>query len=130
MYLRSQRTLAQPAACCGIGLHSGLIVNLELRPLPPSSGIVFQRVDLPGRPSVAAAVRNVTSTMFATTIESRGVRIGTVEHLLAALADKVEKIKKEQGCDSVLIRVTNDQGRTRIVAKPFRRQAKQSGTAP
>jgi len=95
--LRSQRTLAQPAACCGIGLHSGLIVNLELRPLPPSSGIVFQRVDLPGRPSVVAAVRNVTSTVFATTIESRGVRIGTVEHLLAALAGL--------GVDNVLVQV-------------------------
>jgi len=97
MHLRSQRTLAQPAACCGIGLHSGLIVNLELRPLPPSSGIVFQRVDLPGRPAVAAAVRNVTSTVFATTIESRGVSVGTVEHLLSALAGL--------GVDNVLVQV-------------------------
>jgi UDP-3-O-[3-hydroxymyristoyl] N-acetylglucosamine deacetylase len=95
--LRSQRTLAQPAGCCGIGLHSGLIVNLELRPLPPSSGIVFQRVDLPGRPAIAAAVRNVTSTVYATTLESRGVRIGTVEHLLAALAGL--------GVDNALIQV-------------------------
>lgn len=95
--LRSQRTLAQPAACCGIGLHSGLIVNLELRPLPPASGIVFQREDLPGRPAVVAAVRNVSSTVFATTIESRGVRIGTVEHLLAALAG--------HGVDNVLVQV-------------------------
>jgi len=95
--LRSQRTLAQPAACCGIGLHSGLIVNLELRPLPPASGIVFERADLPGRPTVAAAVRNVTSTMFATTIESRGVSVGTVEHLLAALAGL--------GVDNVLVQV-------------------------
>jgi UDP-3-O-[3-hydroxymyristoyl] N-acetylglucosamine deacetylase len=95
--LRSQRTLAQPAACCGIGLHSGLIVNLELRPLPPSSGIVFERVDLPGRPTVAAAVRNVASTVFATTIESRGVSVGTVEHLLAACAGL--------GLDNVLVQV-------------------------
>jgi UDP-3-O-[3-hydroxymyristoyl] N-acetylglucosamine deacetylase len=97
LHLRSQRTLAQPAACCGIGLHSGLIVNLELRPLPPSSGIVFQRVDLPGRPCVAAAVRNVTSTAFATTLEARGVRVATVEHLLAALAGL--------GVDNVLAQV-------------------------
>jgi UDP-3-O-[3-hydroxymyristoyl] N-acetylglucosamine deacetylase len=95
--LRSQRTLAQPAACCGIGLHSGLIVNLELRPLPPASGVVFQRVDLPGRPSLAAAVRNVTSTVFATTLESRGVKVGTVEHLLAALVGL--------GVDNVLVQV-------------------------
>jgi hypothetical protein len=40
-----------------------------------------------------------------------------------ALAEKVEKIKREQRCEAVLIRVVSDQGRTRIVAKPFRRQA-------
>jgi len=53
-----------------------------------------------------------------------------VESFQKALAEKVEKIKREQGCESVLIRVVNDQGRTRIVAKPFRRQAGQSGAAP
>jgi UDP-3-O-[3-hydroxymyristoyl] N-acetylglucosamine deacetylase len=95
--LRSQRTIAQPAGCCGIGLHTGLIVNLELRPLPPSSGIMFQRLDLPGTPTLAAAVRNVTSTAFATTLESRGVKIATVEHLLAALAGL--------GIDNVLVQV-------------------------
>ncbi|HWR97799.1 MAG TPA: UDP-3-O-acyl-N-acetylglucosamine deacetylase [Candidatus Methanoperedens sp.] len=95
--LRSQRTLAHPAGCCGIGLHSGMIVNLELRPLPTASGIVFQRVDLPGRPTVAAAVRNVVSTAFATTLESRGVRVGTVEHLLAALVGL--------GVDNALVQV-------------------------
>jgi UDP-3-O-[3-hydroxymyristoyl] N-acetylglucosamine deacetylase len=95
--LRCQRTLAHPAGCCGIGLHSGLIVNLEVRPLPPASGILFQRVDLPGRPTVAAAVRNVVSTVFATTLESRGVRVATVEHLLAALAGL--------GVDNALVQV-------------------------
>jgi hypothetical protein len=43
-----------------------------------------------------------------------------------ALAEKVEKIKREQKCDSVLLRVVTDQGRTRLVAKPFRRAS--SGT--
>jgi UDP-3-O-[3-hydroxymyristoyl] N-acetylglucosamine deacetylase len=95
--LRSQRTLARPASCCGIGLHSGLIVNLELRPLPPSSGVVFERADLPGAPTVAASIRNVTSTAFATTLAARGVQVATVEHLLAALAGL--------GVDNVLARV-------------------------
>lgn len=53
-----------------------------------------------------------------------------VESFQKALAEKVEKIKREQGCEAVLIRVTNDQGRTRIVAKPFRRQARPPGEAP
>lgn len=47
-----------------------------------------------------------------------------------ALAEKVDKIKREQGCEAVLIRVVNDQGRTRIIAKPFRRRAARSGVAP
>lgn len=50
-----------------------------------------------------------------------------VEAFQKALAEKVEKIKREQGCESVLIRVASEQGRTRIVAKPFRRQAKRPG---
>ena len=53
-----------------------------------------------------------------------------VESFQKALAEKVEKIKREQGCEAVLIRVVNEQGRTRIVAKPFRRQAKPSGASP
>ena len=52
------------------------------------------------------------------------------ESFQKALAEKVEKIKREQGCEAVLIRVLNDQGRTRIVAKPFRRQARPPGGAP
>jgi len=52
-----------------------------------------------------------------------------IESFQKALAQKVEKIKREQGCEAVLIRVTNDQGRTRIVARPFRRPAKQPGSS-
>lgn len=51
-----------------------------------------------------------------------------VESFQKALAAQVRKIKQEQGCDAVLIRVTNDQGRTRIVAKPFRRPVKPAGS--
>jgi len=52
-----------------------------------------------------------------------------VESFQKALAEKIEKIKREQGCEAVLIRVVKEQGRTRIVAKPFRRQAKPSGSS-
>jgi hypothetical protein len=51
-----------------------------------------------------------------------------VESFQKALAEKVAKIKQEQGCDAVLIRVTKDQGRTRIVAKPFRRPGPKPGS--
>lgn len=52
-----------------------------------------------------------------------------VESFQKALAEKVDKIKKEKGCESVLIRVVIEQGRTRIVARPFRRQAGPSGAS-
>jgi len=52
-----------------------------------------------------------------------------VESFQKALAEKVEKIKREQGCDAVLIRVTSEQGRTRLVAKPFRRPVKPPGSS-
>jgi len=52
------------------------------------------------------------------------------ESFQKALADKVAQIRREQGCEAVLVRVTTDQGRTRIVAKPFRRQGHPSGSAP
>lgn len=45
------------------------------------------------------------------------------ESFQRALAEQVEKIKRERGCEAVLVRVVSDRGRTRIVAKPFRRQA-------
>jgi hypothetical protein len=48
------------------------------------------------------------------------------ESFQRALAEKVEKIKRERGCGAVLVRVVSDQGRTRIVAKPCRR----TGAAP
>jgi hypothetical protein len=53
-----------------------------------------------------------------------------VESFQKALAEKVAKIKLEQGCDAVLIRVVTDQGRTRIVARPFRRRAGLPGDSP
>lgn len=95
--LRNQRTLRQPAGCFGIGLHSGMIVNLRLEPLPPASGVLFQRSDLPGLPVVPASIRHVKSTHFATTLEAKGVGVGTVEHLLAACAGL--------GVDNLLIQV-------------------------
>lgn len=52
-----------------------------------------------------------------------------VESFQKALAEKIEKIKREQGCATVLIRVVSEQGRTRLVAKPFRRP-KQPGSSP
>ncbi|MCD6319160.1 MAG: UDP-3-O-acyl-N-acetylglucosamine deacetylase [Candidatus Desulfofervidaceae bacterium] len=80
----AQKTLKDEIACTGIGLHSGQKVNLRIRPALPNTGIVFKRVDLPGKPEVKAHVLNVADNRLATTIGQDGVTVSTIEHLLAA----------------------------------------------
>lgn len=82
---RHQRTIGQPIEYCGAGLHSGLPVNMVMKPAPENTGIVFVRTDLEGHPSVRAAIENVTNTMRATTLEDGDAKVFTVEHVLSAL---------------------------------------------
>ena len=82
----NQRTLKEPISCEGIGLHSGAPVKLNLIPAPVNSGIVFVRTDLDRPVSIPALSEFVVDTSLATTLGRDGVRVGTVEHLLAALA--------------------------------------------
>jgi UDP-3-O-[3-hydroxymyristoyl] N-acetylglucosamine deacetylase len=70
----------------GIGLHSGDKVYMTLRPAPPNSGITFRRLDLPEPVDVPAYALNVTETMLGTTLEHGNAKVGTVEHLLSAMA--------------------------------------------
>jgi UDP-3-O-[3-hydroxymyristoyl] N-acetylglucosamine deacetylase len=81
-----QQTLAHPAQCEGIGLHSGKSVNLTIKPAPVNHGIKFVRTDLPHRPVISAHFRNVIDTSLATTLGTDGVIVSTIEHLMAALA--------------------------------------------
>jgi UDP-3-O-[3-hydroxymyristoyl] N-acetylglucosamine deacetylase len=81
----NQRTIQESVSTRGVGLHSGAQVTLTLRPAPPDHGIVFHRVDVRGSPSIPATSAHVIDTAFATTLGKAGVRVGTVEHLLAAL---------------------------------------------
>ena len=81
-----QRTLKNTIRAAGIGLHTGKKVTLTLSPAPIDSGVVFRRVDctppvvIPGHPL------NVQDTELATSLGKDGVRVSTVEHLMAALA--------------------------------------------
>jgi UDP-3-O-[3-hydroxymyristoyl] N-acetylglucosamine deacetylase len=81
-----QRTIAQPASCSGIGLHSGKSVNLTLLPAPVNHGIKFLRIDLPDRPCISARFNKVVDTSLATVIGSEGCIVSTIEHLMAGLA--------------------------------------------
>lgn len=83
--MRLQNTLKNEIIITGNGLHTGHIINMRLRPAPRDSGIVFIRTDKRDT-RIKANVSSVVDTTFATTLASEGVRVGTVEHLLAAFA--------------------------------------------
>jgi UDP-3-O-[3-hydroxymyristoyl] N-acetylglucosamine deacetylase len=81
-----QRSLKNIIRATGVGLHTGDKVYLTLRPAAPDTGIVFRRVDLPEPVTIKAAPEHVQDTRLSSTLEVDGVRIGTVEHLMSALA--------------------------------------------
>lgn len=81
-----QRTLGAAIGCTGVGVHTGRRVNLTLKPTGPGTGIRFRRVDLGAE--VAARFDRVVDTRLCTVLAPEGrpeARIGTVEHLMAAL---------------------------------------------
>ena len=80
-----QRTLTDSISCQGVGLHTGAIVNLTMKPAPSNHGIVFVRTDLPSPIAIPARAEFVVDTAMATTLGRSGVKVGTVEHILAAL---------------------------------------------
>ncbi|HNW50486.1 MAG TPA: bifunctional UDP-3-O-[3-hydroxymyristoyl] N-acetylglucosamine deacetylase/3-hydroxyacyl-ACP dehydratase, partial [Prolixibacteraceae bacterium] len=80
-----QKTILNEVKISGKGLHTGLNVNITLKPAPENHGIIFKRVDIPEKPEIEALVSNVVDTSRGTVIEKNGARIGTIEHLMAAL---------------------------------------------
>ncbi len=80
-----QRTLKGIVKVNGIGLHTGLEVNLEIHPAADHHGYKFQRIDLDGKPIIKADVDYVVSTERGTTLEQNNAKVHTTEHVLAAL---------------------------------------------
>jgi UDP-3-O-[3-hydroxymyristoyl] N-acetylglucosamine deacetylase/3-hydroxyacyl-[acyl-carrier-protein] dehydratase len=84
-----QRTIARPVEARGIGLHTGSESVLRFLPKEPNSGVRFIRTDVPGRPAIPARIDYAidhTNDPRRTTLDNGEVEIGTVEHVLAALA--------------------------------------------
>ena len=81
-----QRTLAETVTARGIGLHSGVPVNLCLRPAPADHGIVFRRVDVDPPHEIRSRAGAVGDTRMASTISDGDVKVATVEHLMSALS--------------------------------------------
>ncbi|MBI4925734.1 MAG: UDP-3-O-acyl-N-acetylglucosamine deacetylase, partial [Bdellovibrio sp.] len=80
-----QRTIKKHVTLSGIGVHTGRVINLRIKPHTPNKGIVFRRIDLTHTPEVPAKYSYVVNTQFATTLGIGKVTISTVEHLLAAM---------------------------------------------
>lgn len=80
-----QHTISKNVSISGIGIHTGHSVTMTLEPAEANTGIVFQRIDLEGKPIVKADVDNVAETNRSTTISKNGASVSTIEHLMAAL---------------------------------------------
>ncbi|MBW2110248.1 MAG: UDP-3-O-acyl-N-acetylglucosamine deacetylase [Deltaproteobacteria bacterium] len=79
-----QRTLREEIGCTGIGLHSGEMIKINIKPASCNTGIRFVRTDMPSQPAIDACFSNVSDTTLATSIGVNGCRVSTVEHLMAA----------------------------------------------
>ena len=88
--IQRQTTLGKPINCSGVGVHTNAKVSLNMLPAPADSGIVFRRVDLGADAFLPASAENVIDTTLCSVLGAPGhdgaLRVGTVEHLLAALA--------------------------------------------
>ena len=82
----AQRTLTNSIKAFGVGLHSGDLISLELKPAPPDTGIIFRRTDLNPLVEIHARAENVGDTTLSTSLCKGDVQISTVEHLLSAMA--------------------------------------------
>ena len=102
MTLLNQKTLKNSLNFSGIGLHSGKISNICLRPSEPNTGIVFKRVDLKTNNIIYPNFSNVSDTFLNTTISNEfGAKVSTIEHLMGALYGL--------GVDNVLSEIDNDE---------------------
>ncbi|HKT41364.1 MAG TPA: UDP-3-O-acyl-N-acetylglucosamine deacetylase [Rhodanobacteraceae bacterium] len=81
-----QRTLKNVIRATGVGLHTGEKVYMTLRPAAVNTGIVFRRTDLPEPVVIPARCEHVGDTRLSSTLVRDNVRVGTVEHLMSALA--------------------------------------------
>ncbi|CAN5582673.1 UDP-3-O-acyl-N-acetylglucosamine deacetylase [soil metagenome] len=80
----NQKSISRPIETSGIGLHTGVPVNLTLKPAPPNTGYIFVRTDLDNF-EIPASVEHISHCSYATTLLRKGVVLSTVEHILSAL---------------------------------------------
>ena len=94
----NQTTISREVTAKGVGLHTGVEVNLKLRPAPENSGYIFVRTDLDNF-EIPASAEYISHCSYATTLMRRGVVLSTCEHLLSAL--------RGSGIDNCFIEIDN-----------------------
>ncbi len=98
----TQKTVKNNVSFSGIALHSGVNVNICIKPAKPDFGIVFKRIDLTKNNFVYPNFMNVSNTSLNTTIENEfGAKVSTIEHLMGALFGL--------GVDNALIEIDNQE---------------------
>ncbi len=98
----TQKTIKNNVSFNGVALHSGVDVNICIKPAEPNYGIVFKRIDLKNNNLVYPNFMNVTNTSLNTTIENEfGVKVATIEHLMGALFGL--------GIDNAIIEIDNEE---------------------
>ncbi len=102
MKVLNQQSLSKSVSFEGVGLHHGKKCKLVILPGKVNEGIVFKRVDLQKNNIIKANYENVSSAKLCTTLENNfGVRVSTVEHLLASLFIR--------GIDNAIIEINNEE---------------------
>ena len=98
----TQKTIKKSVSFSGVALHSGVNVNVIIKPADPNFGIVFKRIDLKNNNFVYPNFANVSNTSLNTTIENEfGAKVSTIEHLMGALFGL--------GIDNALIEIDNEE---------------------
>ena len=82
----ARRSIERKVSLRGTGLHTGAATEATFLPAPAGHGIVFRRVDLPGKPEIPARLTEVEAVERRTSLGRGEQTVHTVEHLLAAVA--------------------------------------------
>lgn len=96
-----QQTIKNTISCEGIGLHSGQMVHMMLKPAPADTGIVFVRTDLDGS-QLPIKTENIEEAVMCTRLKVGEAHVSTIEHLMAAMAAlEIDNILVEVDADEV-----------------------------
>ncbi|MBC8527442.1 MAG: bifunctional UDP-3-O-[3-hydroxymyristoyl] N-acetylglucosamine deacetylase/3-hydroxyacyl-ACP dehydratase [Candidatus Cloacimonetes bacterium] len=81
----NQQTIKDSISYTGIGLHTGKLCTITFKPAPENTGIIFKRIDLPGKPKIPADIKHVVSLERGTNIGIKNATVATIEHVLSAI---------------------------------------------